>query len=307
MDEAQTAPTGSGKGPGVGKDEDGKGGDAHAERVAVKELNITDAGLPHADCTEKPVLARGATRSGGAGATATAGEQAATAGAEVGAEHKGEDTTGVCAAAEEEAATPLPPFLRTALHPNWAYHMIKHLHPRDAGRLEECHTTVTPVLRVVAGRMNDASKVQGGKEGATFVQIGAGRDAGWTSWSWEVWMIYIAVARLQVRGAKNRISAGRSHSLITSGKTSTCKTWSFGSGSKGKLGHGGVLGVWGGARQEEELPRLIEALSGVVVKQVVAGSSASMVRTSDGTVSSLYTPQTNLLVPCSPKLTYSCF
>jgi alpha-tubulin suppressor-like RCC1 family protein len=289
MNEAQTTRTGSGKGPGDGKEEDGKGGDGHAERVAVKGMDNKgrgeNAGLPHA--TEK-----GAT--GGAGATATAGEQAATAGAEAGAEHTCGDTAGVSAAAEEKEAAPLPPFLRTALHPNWAYHMIKYLHPRDSGRLEACHTTVTPVLRVVAGRMNDASRVPGGKEGAMFVKIGAGRDAGWISWSWEGWMIYIAVARLQVRGAKNRISAGRSHSLITSGKASTCKTWSFGSGSKGKLGHGGVqiqgylvggyYNLAGIGAAEEELPRLIEALRGVVVKQVVAGSSTSMVRTSDGDI-----------------------
>ena len=50
-----------------------------------------------------------------------------------------------------------PTFLRAALHPNWAFHVLKHLHPYDAGRLEGCHSTVTPLLRVAAERMNDAS------------------------------------------------------------------------------------------------------------------------------------------------------
>jgi alpha-tubulin suppressor-like RCC1 family protein len=84
----------------------------------------------------------------------------------------------------------------------------------------------------------------------------------------------MAVWRLRVGGAKKMISAGMTHSLVTSGKAG--KIWSFGGGMYGKLGHGGY--------GNEAVPRLIEALNHVVVKQVAAGYSHSMVLTRDGDV-----------------------
>jgi hypothetical protein len=61
----------------------------------------------------------------------------------------------------------------------------------------------------------------------------------------------MAMARLRVGGAKKMTSAGNWHSLVTSGK----ETWSFGGGTHGMLGHGGV--------EHELVPRLIEALNRV--------------------------------------------
>jgi len=66
-----------------------------------------------------------------------------------------------------------PTFLRSALHRNWAYHVFKHLTPHDAGRLEQClasasvftEPAVTPLLRMVAGRMQAVAE----KEGATML------------------------------------------------------------------------------------------------------------------------------------------
>jgi alpha-tubulin suppressor-like RCC1 family protein len=60
---------------------------------------------------------------------------------------------------------------------------------------------------------------------------------------------------------------------VTSGK----ETWSFGRGTFGRLGHGDD-------EENEAVPRLIEALSGMGVKQVVAGDAHSMVLTSEGLV-----------------------
>jgi alpha-tubulin suppressor-like RCC1 family protein len=61
---------------------------------------------------------------------------------------------------------------------------------------------------------------------------------------------------------------------VTTGKEG--EIWSFGSGEVGKLGHGG--------EENEAVPRLIEALNHVVVKQVAAGGHHSMVLTRDGDV-----------------------
>jgi alpha-tubulin suppressor-like RCC1 family protein len=84
----------------------------------------------------------------------------------------------------------------------------------------------------------------------------------------------MAMGRARVGGAKKMISAGHEHSLVTSGKIGGM--WSFGNGMFGRLGHGGD-----GA---ELVPRLIEALNHVVVKQVAAGTVHSMVLTRDGDV-----------------------
>jgi alpha-tubulin suppressor-like RCC1 family protein len=172
-----------------------------------------------------------------------------------------------------------PTFLRSALHRNWAYHVFKHLTPHETGRLEQClasasvftEPAVTPLLRMVAGRMQAVAE----KEGATMlVPLDEGRG-GRITWATELLWIYVAMGRVRVGGAKKMISAGcGSHSLVTPGKAG--KTWSFGSGEDGRLGHGGT--------GSEVVPRLIEALSGVVVKQVAAGYAHSMVLTSDGDV-----------------------
>jgi hypothetical protein len=99
---------------------------------------------------------------------------------------------------------PPPTFLRVALHPNWAFHVVKHLHPHDAGRLETCHSTVTSILRVIAERINDASHVEGNEEGATFVELGVGRDGGCgvgrarRTWALELWVVQESVGILRL-------------------------------------------------------------------------------------------------------------
>ena len=171
-----------------------------------------------------------------------------------------------------------PTFLNSALHRNWAYHVFKHLTPHDAGRLEQClasasvftEPAVTPLLRMVAGRMQAAAEKAGAK---MLVPIGEGRG-GRITWAMELLWIYVAMARVRIGGAKKLISAGNAHSLVTSGKAG--EIWSFGYGGFGQLGHGGT--------GSEAVPRLIEALSGVVVRQVAAGARHSIVLTRDGDV-----------------------
>jgi alpha-tubulin suppressor-like RCC1 family protein len=120
---------------------------------------------------------------------------------------------------------------------------------------------------MVAGRRH----VEATKKGATMlVPLGEGRE-GRIAWATELRWIYMA--RLRVGGAKKMISAGYVHSLVTSGT----ETWSFGSGLYGMLGHGDD-------EENEAVPRLIEALNRVPVKQVVASSFHSMVLTSEGLV-----------------------
>jgi alpha-tubulin suppressor-like RCC1 family protein len=96
------------------------------------------------------------------------------------------------------------------------------------------------------------------------------------TWATELRWIYMAVARLRAGGAKKKIGAGYEHSLVTSGT----EIWSFGYGQQ--YGLGGMLGHGGGG--DEVVPRLIEALNRVMVKQVAAGVYHSMVLTSDGDV-----------------------
>jgi alpha-tubulin suppressor-like RCC1 family protein len=90
----------------------------------------------------------------------------------------------------------------------------------------------------------------------------------------ELLWIYMAMGRARVGGAKKMISACNVHSLVTSSKIG--EIWSFGGGMYDRLGHGGA--------GNEVVPRLIEALSGVAVKQVAAGGCHSMVLTRDGDV-----------------------
>jgi alpha-tubulin suppressor-like RCC1 family protein len=176
----------------------------------------------------------------------------------------------------------VPTFLNAALHRNWAYHVFKHLTPHDAGRLEQClasasvftEPAVTPLLRMVAGRMQAVAE----KEGATMLLPLDEERGGRITWAMELLWIYMAMARVRMRGAKKMIGAGDHHSLVTPGKAG--KTWSFGEGKFGSLGH--AYG-WGGTGNEA-VPRLIEALNRVVVKHVAAGGHHSMVLTRDGDV-----------------------
>jgi alpha-tubulin suppressor-like RCC1 family protein len=103
--------------------------------------------------------------------------------------------------------------------------------------------------------------------------LGEGRE-GRATWARELRCIYMAMGRARVGGAKKMISGGDNHSLVTSGKIG--EAWSFGHGRYGQLGHGG--------EENEAVPRLIEALSGVAVKHVAAGEYHSMVLTRDGDV-----------------------
>lgn len=70
------------------------------------------------------------------------------------------------------------------------------------------------------------------------------------------------------------MSCGAAHTLAlsTDGRT----VWSFGSGDQGKLGHGDT------ARQHR--PKVIDALQGVYVRKVAAGSQFSLALTSNGQV-----------------------
>ncbi|CAG9815842.1 unnamed protein product [Phaedon cochleariae] len=75
------------------------------------------------------------------------------------------------------------------------------------------------------------------------------------------------------------VACGSSHTLVVSrdGKT----VWSFGSGENGKLGHGEIAKVY--------RPKVIEALQGLVVQKVCAGTSFSMALTTMGQVRKLFT------------------
>ena len=154
--------------------------------------------------------------------------------------------------------------LIAALRQDSGDHVFKYLAPRNLARLEQCLTSKLvfvpagegdALLHMVAGRRH----VEAAKKGATMlVPLGEGRE-GRIAWATELRWIYMAMARLRVGGAKKMISAGYAHSLVTSGT----ETWSFGSGVFGRLGHGGA--------ENEAVPRLIEALNRVAVKQVAAG------------------------------------
>lgn len=58
------------------------------------------------------------------------------------------------------------------------------------------------------------------------------------------------------------------------------KVWSFGSGTVGALGHGDTV--------SHLRPKLIEALQGVYIKKIVAGSNFSLALTRSGSVSILF-------------------
>jgi alpha-tubulin suppressor-like RCC1 family protein len=124
---------------------------------------------------------------------------------------------------------------------------------------------------MVAGRMQAVAE----KAGVTMLlPLDEGRG-GRITWAKELLWIYMAMAWVQAGGAKKMIGVGGSHSLVTSCKEGA-EVWSFGHGLAGGLGHGDT--------GNEAVPRLIEALNHMVVKQVAAGSSYSMVLTRDGDV-----------------------
>lgn len=70
-------------------------------------------------------------------------------------------------------------------------------------------------------------------------------------------------------------SCGAAHTLALSSDGRT--VWSFGSGDQGKLGHGDTV--------RQHRPKVIEALQGVYVRKVAAGSQFSLALTSNGQVS----------------------
>ncbi|XP_054287973.1 probable E3 ubiquitin-protein ligase HERC1 [Macrosteles quadrilineatus] len=69
-------------------------------------------------------------------------------------------------------------------------------------------------------------------------------------------------------------SCGAAHTLALSSDGRT--VWSFGSGDQGKLGHGDTV--------RQHRPKVIEALQGVYVRKVAAGSQFSLALTSNGQV-----------------------
>lgn len=73
------------------------------------------------------------------------------------------------------------------------------------------------------------------------------------------------------------VACGSSHTLVVSkdGKT----VWSFGSGENGKLGHGEIAKVY--------RPKVIEALQGLIIQKVCAGTSFSMALTTMGQVAKI--------------------
>lgn len=70
------------------------------------------------------------------------------------------------------------------------------------------------------------------------------------------------------------VACGSSHTLVVSRDGST--VWSFGSGENGKLGHGEIAKVY--------RPKVIEALNGIRVRKVCAGTSFSMALSTMGEV-----------------------
>ena len=122
--------------------------------------------------------------------------------------------------------------LLAALRQDSGEHVFKYLAAPDAGRLERAFTSELvfvpagggeALLRLVAGRRY-ADAV---KKGAThLVPLGEQRE-GRITWAKELLWIFMALMR--VGGAKNMISAGGHHSLVTTGKVEAyrdlCYNW----------------------------------------------------------------------------------
>ena len=160
-----------------------------------------------------------------------------------------------------------------ALGKDYGDGVFKYLAPPDVGRLERAFTSDLVFVEVGAGeallrsvaRRRYAEAVKAGA--AMPVPLGERRE-GRVTWATELRWVYMAMARLRVGGAKKMASAGGTHSLVTSGMAGGI--WSFGKN------HGGE-GI-------ERVPRLVEALSRMVVTQVAAGYMHSAVLTREGSV-----------------------
>ena len=73
------------------------------------------------------------------------------------------------------------------------------------------------------------------------------------------------------------VACGSAHTLVLSADGKT--VWSFGSGEAGKLGHGDTSNAY--------RPRVIEALQGLYIRKVAAGSQFSLALTCNGSVITL--------------------
>ena len=189
-------------------------------------------------------------------------------------EHRSSSSAAAVVSVMEAEAESL---LLFALGQDYGEQIFKYVSPHTAGLLEcvfSRELVFVPagkgdaLLRIMAGRRHTESAK---KSGVKLVPLGPGRE-GRVTWAMELLWIHLAVVR--ARGAKNMISAGANHSLVTTGNAG--ELLSFGKNSYSKLGHGG----WG----REVVPRLIEVLARVVVKQVAAGMHHSMALTSEGRV-----------------------
>ena len=112
---------------------------------------------------------------------------------------------------EEEVVAAVAP-LHTALRDDYGEFIINFLTHVDAGRLELCLPRasvfaapgVTPLLRIAAGRLNNAAEATG-TEGATYVDLDADRedeDAGRVrvTWAREIGWIHLAAGRFEWAG-----------------------------------------------------------------------------------------------------------
>jgi len=80
------------------------------------------------------------------------------------------------------------------------------------------------------------------------------------------------------------VACGNAHTLALSSDGRT--VWSFGSGDNGKLGHGDTARVY--------TPKVIDALQGMYIRKVAAGSQFSLALTANGQVSSNHLNEKNL-------------
>ena len=146
-------------------------------------------------------------------------------------EHDGEVAAPVGEEQEEgEEVVVVTAPLHTALRDDYGEFIINFLTHVDAGRLELCLPRasvfaapgVTPLLRIAAGRLNNAAEATG-TAGATYLDLGAERvDDGRVraTWAREIGWIHLAAGRFErAAGKKKMISAGESHSLVVSGST----------------------------------------------------------------------------------------
>jgi alpha-tubulin suppressor-like RCC1 family protein len=177
-----------------------------------------------------------------------------------------------------ERSRPEESILLGVLGKDFGDNVFKYLAPRTIACLETTFTSelifvplggVQALMRSVAQRRH----AEAAAAGATLEALGE-EQGGRVTWSAELQSIYMAMGRARVGVAKKMISAGWAHSLVTTGKQG--EIWSFGKGGDGQLGHGG--------RGNEVVPRLIEALNHVVVRQVAAGMYHSMALTRGGDV-----------------------